>query len=150
MDSLCIPIKSDASARVAGRKCESMYFLTGWLSAARAGLADYTFPPIGCCPRRDARLSSPPCSAMGYGAGAPWSPIAFDLGYAGGKKRESIRLLTSWLSAPRAAITSYAVPPIGCSAVCGKHKLCEHVPADRLTFSSASGDNKLHCPANRV
>ena len=28
MDSLCIPIKSDVSARVAGRKCESMYSLT--------------------------------------------------------------------------------------------------------------------------
>ena len=61
--------------------------------ADRAGR--FRIPINRVCPRRDARLSSPPCPVMGYGAGTPCSLIALDLGYAGGKKRESIRLLTS-------------------------------------------------------
>ena len=56
--------------------------------ADRAGR--FRIPINRVCPRRDARLSSPPCPVMGYGAGAPCLPKAFDIGYAGGRKCASI------------------------------------------------------------
>ena len=89
-----------------------MCLMANWLSAARAGLADFSVPPFGC-----GKAPIPP--SLGYINGGVRKESACG-GHimdrkqgSAGRDCASMRLLTIWLPAARVEPTGSAFLPIG-------------------------------------